>query len=209
MSFEVGQVITRRYLRGQWCTWVQPMRVISDDETGLLLWQPAGSDFAKLIDADGNTPHEVTPDRMRDPKLTVRAWQGDDILLLMAPKATYSVWWFFQEGNFAGWYVNLEEPYVRRHDGVDTKDLVLDIVVTPQRQWEWKDVDEFDGRIGEPLYFDSAAAKAIRAEGERLIKLIGAGDFPFDGTHTDFCPDPGWPLLRLSDDMKFPLHRPA
>ena len=36
------------------------MQVISDDETGLLLWQPAGSDFAKLIDADGNT-HTRSP----------------------------------------------------------------------------------------------------------------------------------------------------
>lgn len=209
MSFEAGQVITRRYLRGQWCTWAQPMRVISDDETGLLLWQPAGSDLAKLIDADGNTPHEVTPDRMRDPKLTIGAWQGDDVLLLMPPKATYSVWWFFQEGTFTGWYVNLEEPYVRRHDGVETKDLVLDIVVTPERQWEWKDSDEFDGRIGEPLYFDSAAAAAIRAEGERLIKLIEAADFPFDRTHTDFRPEPGWPLLRLTDNMKLSLRRPG
>jgi hypothetical protein len=59
--FEPGQVITRRYLRGQWCTWAQSMRVISDDETGLLLWQPDGSDLATLVDADGNTPHEVTP----------------------------------------------------------------------------------------------------------------------------------------------------
>src|SRR5437762_6410840 len=113
MSFEPGQVIIRRYLRGQWCTWAQPMRVISDDETGLLLWQAAVSDLAVLIDADGNTPHELTPDRMRDPKLTVRAWQGD-VLLLMPPKVTYSVWWFFQGGTFSGWYVNPEEPYVRR-----------------------------------------------------------------------------------------------
>ncbi|MGW5669782.1 DUF402 domain-containing protein [Micromonospora sp. NPDC003776] len=209
MAFEAGQVITRRYLRGQWCTWVQPMRVISDDEMGLLLWQPAGSDFATLVDADGNTPHEVTPDRMRDPKLTVRAWHSYDVLLLMPANASYSVWWFFQEGNFAGWYVNLEKPYVRRHNGVETIDLVLDIVVTPQRQWKWKDADEFDRRIGHPLYFDSAAADAIRAEGERLTKLIEAGDCPFDGIHTDFRPDPDWPLLRLGDDMKFPLHRPA
>ncbi|MGC4894501.1 DUF402 domain-containing protein [Micromonospora sp. DT31] len=146
---------------------------------------------------------------MRDPKLTVRAWHSYDVLLLMPANANYSVWWFFQEGNFAGWYVNLEEPYVRRHNGVETTDLVLDIVVTPQRQWKWKDADEFDRRIGHPLYFDSAAADAIRAEGERLTKLIEAGDFPFDGIHTDFRPDPHWPLPRLGDDMKFPLHRPA
>ncbi|MER6591250.1 DUF402 domain-containing protein, partial [Micromonospora purpureochromogenes] len=31
-------------------------------------------------------------------------------------------------GAFTGWYVNLETPYRRQPDGVDTSDLVLDIV---------------------------------------------------------------------------------
>jgi hypothetical protein len=172
------------------------MRVIDDDAHGLLLWQPDGGDLATLIDADGNTPHAVTPDRMRDPNLAVRAWQSD-VLILMPPCATYSVWWFFEEGVFSGWYVNLEEPYVQRHDGVQTKDLVLDIVVTPERRWDWKDADEFDRRIGHPLYFDRAEAEVILIEAERIVDLIETGSFPFDGTHTGFCPDPAWPLPRL------------
>lgn len=209
MPFEPGQVVTRRYLRGRWCTWAQPMRVIGDDESGLLLWHPAGSDFARLIDAGGNTLHEVTPDRMREPKLAVGTWQNYDILVLMPPEAAHSVWWFYQQGTFTGWYVNLEAPYIRRPDSVDTNDHVLDLVVMPDRQWEWKDVEEFDERIGDPFYFDRPTAEAIRAEGERLTKLIEAGDFPFDGTHTDFRPDPDWPALRLADNIGFPLHRSA
>jgi hypothetical protein len=105
--------------------------------------------------------------------------------------------------------VVLPARQVHRLVSVDTNDHVLDIVVTPQRQWEWKDVDEFKERIGDPLYFDSATAETIRAEGNRLIKLIEAGDSPFDGTHTDFRPDPDWPALRLADTVGFPLHRPA
>ena len=92
-----------------------------------------------------------TPDRTQDPKLAVRAWRGD-VLILMPPQATYSVWWLFEEGTFAGWYVTLEEPY---------------IVVTPHRQWQWKDAEEFDRRIGHPLYFDRATAAVIRGEGDR------------------------------------------
>ena len=200
VRFEPGQIVMRRYVRGRWCTWVQAMRVIDDDEHGLLLWQPAGGDFATLIDADGNTPHEVTPDRMRDPRLAVRAWRGD-VLILMPARAMYSVWWFFEEGVFSGWYVNLEEPYVRRLDGVQTRDLVLDIVVTPERRWEWKDADEFDRHIGHPLYFDRAAAEAILAAAGRVVDLIETGAFPFDGTHTGFRPDPTWPLPRLGHDL--------
>jgi hypothetical protein len=59
---------------------------------------------------------------MRDPKLTIHIWQDCDILVLMPPAAAYSVWWFFEQGRFTGWYVNLEEPCVRRPDGVDTND---------------------------------------------------------------------------------------
>jgi hypothetical protein len=201
MRFEPGQVIARRYRRGRWCTWAQAVRVVRDDEDGLLLWQPAGADFATLVDADGNSLHEVSPDQMRDPRLTVRAWRGD-VLILMPPRASYSVWWFFEEGAFSGWYVNLEEPYARRHDGVQTTDLVLDIVVTPQRRWEWKDTDEFERRTGHPLYFGRDAARAVRAEGDRLVQLIEAGEFPFDGTHTGFRPDPTWPLPRLNDRLE-------
>ncbi|WP_433615508.1 DUF402 domain-containing protein [Dactylosporangium sp. CA-139114] len=200
MRFEPGQIITRRYVRGPWCTWAQAMRVIDDGEHGLLLWQPDGSDLATLIDADGNTPHEVTPDRMRDPKLTVRAWRND-VLILMPPRCTYSAWWFFEEGAFSGWYVNLEAPYIRRHNGVQTKDHVLDIVVTPERRWEWKDADEFDRHIGHPLYFDKAEAEAILTTAGQIVDLIETSSYPFDGTHTNFRPDPAWPAPRLGDDL--------
>jgi hypothetical protein len=204
MTFTPGQVITRRYVRGNWCTWAQPMRVVADNERGLLLWHPTGSDFARIVDADGNTQHELTLDRMREPRLTVLTWTGYDILVLMPPGAAHSVWWFFRDGDFAGWYVNLETPYVRRPDGVDTNDHLLDIVVTPQRRWEWKDRDEFEARIGHPLYPDQVTATAVRAEADRVVTLIEAGAFPFDGTHTDFRPEPDWPTLRLSADEAVP-----
>ncbi|SBT37090.1 DUF402 domain-containing protein [Micromonospora auratinigra] len=198
MVFTPGRIITRRYLRGDRCTWVQPMRVLADDDRGLLLWHPEGSDFARLVDAEGRTQHEVTIDRMREPRLDVTAWATYDILVLMPPGAAYSVWWFFRAGAFAGWYVNLETPCVRRPDGVDTTDQLLDIVVTPEREWRWKDADELAERTGHPLYLDRAGADAVRAEADRLVALIEAGGYPFDGTHTDFRPDPGWPArLRL------------
>lgn len=210
MPFESGKVIIRRYLRGPWCTWAQPMRVIGDDEGGLLLWQPVGSDFATLVDEDGSTPHDVPPGEMRAPRLTLRAWERYDVLILMRPAVAHSVWWFFDGDRFAGWYVNLEAPYTRWTGGVETTDHLLDIVVTPEREWRWKDEAELELRVGHPLYFDRAAADEVRAEGERLTRLIDAGRFPFDGTHTGFRPDPAWPPPALGDhDPRYPIHRPA
>jgi hypothetical protein len=173
------------------------MQVVSDDEAGLLLWHAAGSDFARLRDAEGNSQHEVPMDQMREPRLVPTTWTGSDILVLMPRNAAHSVWWFFNSGRFAGWYVNLEDPYVRHDMGVDTTDLVLDIWAEPDRTWRWKDEDEFAALTGNRLYFDAATAAVIRAEGERLVKLIEDGGFPFDGTYVDFQPDPSWSALRM------------
>ncbi|AEV85280.1 hypothetical protein ACWT_4260 [Actinoplanes sp. SE50] len=199
MRFEPGQVIIRRYRRGPWRTWAQPMRVIRDDDAGLLLWAPEGGDFARLVDVDGRTTRDVSPDLMQDPRLARHTWRGNDVLILMPPGAGYSVWWFFVAGGFTGWYINLEKPAVRQEDGVETTDLVLDIVADPARNWEWKDTDEFAELTGHPLYFDSAEAAVIEAEAARLITLLEAGDFPFDGTFTGFRPDPAWDPPRLTD----------
>jgi uncharacterized protein DUF402 len=197
VTFTEDQIILRRYFRATHYSFIKPMRVISDDDAGLLLWMPAGSEFAVLIDADGKTPHDLTRDEMREPRLVRQTWRDNDILVLMPPGAEHSIWWFFHQGTFIGWYVNLETQHPRDADGVDITDLVLDVWIEPDRTWEWKDEDEMATRVGHPLYFDSATAAAVRAEGERVIKLAEAGAYPFDGTHVDFRPDPAWPVLTL------------
>ncbi|MDI6098864.1 DUF402 domain-containing protein [Actinoplanes sp. NEAU-A12] len=197
MPFLPGQILLRRCFRATRYTFVKPMRVVRDDAAGLLLWMPAGSEFAVLVDADGRTLHDLPQDEMRQPRLVPKVWRDHDILVLMPPDAWHSVWWFVKQGRFVGWYVNLETPFTRRADGVDTTDLVLDIWVTPDRRWQWKDEEELAARTGRPLYFDGSTAAAIRAEGERLITLAEAGEFPFDGAHLDFQPDPAWPSMRL------------
>jgi len=173
------------------------MRVVRDDEAGLLLWLTAGSEFASLVDADGRTGHDLPLDELREPQLTKQRWRDYDVLQWMPAGAAYSIWWMFGGGAFAGWYVNLESPYQRHPEGVDSVDLVLDIWVEPDRTWSWKDEDELAARTGKPGYFDRAEAEAIRADGERLAGLVEAGEFPFDGTHTGFRPDPGWGPLPL------------
>jgi hypothetical protein len=71
-------------------------------------------------------------------------------------------------------------------------DQDLDIVVAPDRNWRWKDEEEFAAHLAHPEVYWVPDPDAVRAEGERLVKLVEAGEFPFDGTGTDFRPDPGW-----------------
>ena len=199
MPFTPGQVILRRYFRAGSYTWVQPMLVVADDAAGLLLWHPVGSQYARLTGEDGRDLHDATLEELRQPALTMATWSGHDILVFMPPESAYSVWWFFDDNRFAGWYVNLEDPYQRRDWGVETTDSLLDIVVGPDRRWRWKDEEEFAGRTGRPGYFDEMKAAEIRAEGDRLVRLVEQGAFPFDGTHAGFRPDPSWQLLRLPE----------
>jgi predicted RNA-binding protein associated with RNAse of E/G family len=122
--------------------------------------------------------------------------------MFFPPDADHSVWWFFDDaGVFTGWYVNLEERSVRWDDGavagVDVVDQDLDVVVAPDRTWQWKDEDEFTERLGFPEHYWVTDEQAVRNEGLRVIKQVESGDFPFDGQWTDFVPDPQWQVPDL------------
>ena len=76
--------------------------------------------------------------------------------------------------------------------GVDVVDQDLDVVVRPDRSWQWKDEDEFTERLAFPDHYWVTDEKAVRAEGARVIALAEAGEFPFDGTWCDFVPPADW-----------------
>ncbi|ASW54008.1 DUF402 domain-containing protein [Plantactinospora sp. KBS50] len=199
MRFEPGRLIVHRNVRRGRIGWARPTRVVSDDDRGLLLWLARGTPVAHEVAADGRV--------MRDMPFTewvtlayrtvpVR-WVGASILMFLPAGAAHSVWWWFDDdGRFASWYVNLEEPGVRWDDGavagVDVVDQDLDVVVAADRSWVWKDEDEFVERLALPEHYWVPDEAAVRAEGERVIKMVEAGEFPFDGTWTGFAPDPAW-----------------
>jgi hypothetical protein len=133
------------------------------------------------------------------PKRLHRKTWGGDALMLHPVDAAHSVWLGFnRDGSFREWYVNLEEPVVRWQDGavsgVDTVDQDLDVIVAPDRRWRWKDEDEFADHLGVPEAYWVDDPQAVWAEGRRVVARAEAGRFPFDGTLTDFRPDPAWTI---------------
>jgi hypothetical protein len=199
VAFAAGTPVLRRhYMRGHEISRVWVGHVAADDEHGLWLYFATGSAWRNIGAADGRTFRQVpfTEWGRVEHALSDGVWTGD-VLMLHPPGAAYSVWMFFTEGRFSSWYVNLERPGVRWENpdglaGLDTIDYDLDIVAAPDRTWRWKDEDEFTDHLAVPENYWCDDEAAVRISGAEVVKLIEAGDFPFDGTRTDFRPDPAW-----------------
>jgi hypothetical protein len=130
--FAPGDVVTvSEVLHGQ--TWASfPESVVSDDGAVLATVQAHGTPLSFPDHPFG--PH---------PWSRLATWSGTTVLKLRRTGDWYSVWKFFSpDAEFRFWYVNFEEPVVRRPDGVDVNDLQLDLVVAANGSWRWKDVED-------------------------------------------------------------------
>jgi hypothetical protein len=183
--WQPGDTVVLRYITTHagtvGTTW--PCRVIADREDLVALYIAAGTMFKQW------QPSVSAPDR----RLVDTLWQGTDILRLMVPGRGYAVLlvWYVPEREFAGYYVNFEEPFRRTSIGFDTNDHTLDIVVTPDLRWSWKDEGDFDTRVHQGIY-SVEFADAVRADAEVVISTIERRQPPFSGEWEAWSPDPAW-----------------
>lgn len=184
---------------------VMPQVVVEDGPKCLaILSQPGMTFFTR--DEPGRTALPLA-ERVRiylDPELRHDWYERTSrleraVLTLYQPGAAHSVRLFWgAEWQFQCWYVNLEPPYRRTPTGIQVSDRILDIVVSPQFDWSWKDEDEFEAlcRAGS---FSPAEARAIRDEGEKLARRIEAREWPFNEPWPEWRPEPSWPVPRIAD----------
>jgi hypothetical protein len=74
-----------------------------------------------------------------------REWKGPDSIRLWPVGSSFSVIrnWDLHQRCFSGWYGNLEQPWTRRGQGFDTRDLILDVRIEDDLSgWTLKDEDE-------------------------------------------------------------------
>lgn len=90
---------------------------------------------------------------------------------------------------FDRWYVNLQAPFVRTPLG-------FDIEIRPNREWRWKDDDEFEDAVMEALLTAEEAA-AIRSEGGRAIERMKRRNESFTTDWTAWRPDEKWSVPEL------------
>jgi len=199
MRFEPGRIVLHRHFQGARLGLLKTALVVADDERGLLLWVPRGAPMLdrKAVDGRGLRAMPFREWIITETKLWETTWRGPGILKVLPPGEDYSVWLFRSDlGQFRGWYVNLEEAGVRWDDGavagVDIVDQDLDIWVEPDRRWSWKDEEEFAERLAFPGHYWVADGDAVRAVGERVVKQIEAGEFPFDWSLREIRPPALW-----------------
>ncbi len=168
-----------------------PARIVEDRDDLLALFIPRGATY-KRWGADTTTGERALVDG---------EWRRD-VLRLMFPGAHHSVWLFWEhdeatsERAFSSYYVNMEEPFRRTPIGVDTNDHMLDVVVTPDLRWSWKDEDVMAERVRQGVYPADFAA-FVRDEGERVIAAVERRAAPFSDGWEAWTPDASWTTPAL------------
>ncbi|MGW1772881.1 DUF402 domain-containing protein [Streptomyces sp. NPDC002104] len=191
--------VTLHLILGSTVSMIVPARVVESGDGGLLLWVAPGTPLWRATLPPGTHLRDLPPEGSYP--LRPDRWRHGGALILQPAGAGHAVWWSFTRGlEFRSWYVNLESR-VRTRDGEDVHvtDQELDITVTPDRAWEWKDEESFAAKTGHPVYWTAAEAAAIRAEGVRVTRLIEAAAYPFDGTWCDFRPPASWTVPDLPE----------
>jgi len=133
--------------------------------------------------------------------LADREWTETDVLMLARPGEAHSVevMWETGQTSLRCWYINLQEPLRRTAIGFDTMDHLLDIVISPDRtQWRWKDEEEFQEAVAIGVY-SPEEARAIQAEGKRVIELLRTGQPPFCDGWDRWSAPAEWEIPQLPD----------
>ena len=190
MGWQRGETIVEREIwRGRpWCA--LPVIVVEDTPELLVTYLPEEAPFAFPRSSDGR-PH---------PWHGKRCWEGHGVLKLRRPGEAYSVWHFWDgpERSFAGWYLNLEEPFRRTTIGFDTHDLELDVWIPVDAPWRFKDEEHLEERLREGRYTE-AQVEATRALGRELGAMLDRGERWWDDRWATFVPDAAWRAPSFPD----------
>jgi hypothetical protein len=182
--WQAGETIIRREVVNDGRCWARcTVRVVRDEPGLLATFLARGTEF------DFPEP-ELRHPWQEDGK---KRWRGHGVLMLQRPDEAHAIWVFWRGARrrFAGWYVNLQEPFRRTAEGYDTQDLELDIWVPARGGWQWKDAELLEQRVAEGR-FTATQREEIWAEGRRVAAELDAGRRWWDDAWASWQPDPAW-----------------
>jgi hypothetical protein len=190
--FEPGTAITWHY-----GDWADSLRVVRDDDRGLVAWLPSGSERIVAVPTDGRAlrdrPAEQRP--LVERVLRVATWHGPGILKIAPTGVPWSVWYFSDDaGTFEGHYVNLELIHERPTDGsqrVLSRDLVLDMWLEAGETW-LKDADELEAGITAGKFTATQAAVVHEIAEQARAELVEPRAWPLDEGWESWRPGASW-----------------
>jgi hypothetical protein len=191
-----GDVVQWRY-----STRCDPMRVVRDDERGLVAWLAADTELLSTAPGDGLALRDLPlAERFsRDRVATLERWRGGGILRIAPTARPWSVWLFWEDEVFEGYYLNLELPHRRCGNETNTRDLILDLVLDTDGTLWLKDADELEAAV-DSSHHTHAHADEIRAIAEwARAELVEGRDWPLDEEWTTWRPPAEWTTPGLPD----------
>jgi predicted RNA-binding protein associated with RNAse of E/G family len=211
--FSAGEtIVVRDMIFGKpFTAW--PHRVIEDTGYQLaVLLQPGTQGVGPSLwiqsfrDSDPEARHALLPAvASRDWQLGEWTWQKTTRLALLYPDRYFAVDPMWDEnGNLLCWYINFQMPYQRTTIGVDTRDLILDMIVSPDLSYQWKDQDEYQHARHLGIISDQCHRHLDEAR-EQAVAMVEQQTGPFAEPWATWRPDPTWPPPQLpSNALKEP-----
>ncbi|HEY7072693.1 MAG TPA: DUF402 domain-containing protein [Acidimicrobiales bacterium] len=204
--FAPGSSIVRRdVFAGQVWT-ASPCRVLSDDghELSYACWPGveglAPQPWIRWVTAPSGPGRDACFAALveRRWQLGPWAWRWTNLVRTVAAGQWYAVSTFHEAGSGEPlcWYVDFTRPPVRAGHGFDSFDLLLDVVVGPDRAWTLKDEDEFE-RACQVGIITEAERGAVLAARDEVIDLVERRAGPFAEDLGVWRPDPAWPRPEL------------
>jgi hypothetical protein len=163
--------------------------IVQDSPKLIAIYWPAGT--PNMVPGKRPTPQDFLSN---DIHLVPHNWTDTDVLMLVTPGSSHALYVMWETGQtkLRCWYIDLQEPLRRTNLGFDTMDQFLDIVISADKSaWHWKDEDEFEEAIAIGVY-SLEEAQCIRAEGERVIRLLQGGQSPFCDGWERWSPPAAW-----------------
>lgn len=200
-----GDTVLWRYGRS-----LDPMRVVRDDERGLVAWLAAETELvAWHHPADGRSIREVPlAERFTVERApVVNRWRGGGVLRIAPTGRPWSVWLFWDDdGSFAGHYVNLELTHRRHRAETATRDLTLDLWLEANGELWLKDADEVEAAVTAARYTRAQADEIHAAAEWARAELVEDKSWPLDEEWTTWQSPVDWATPPLPDT---PLVREA
>jgi hypothetical protein len=183
----------------------RPVRVVEDRPDLIALWCPEGTPVKGPVAPWRSIARSAGPAYFVS-MLTHQDWIFDDFvwptsnLMLLRPGDWHAVWVSWSRtGDNMGWYINFQQPFRRTKRGIQTMDLMLDLIVDQDRSWKWKDEDEFKALVG-PGIIGEVEARHVRDEANAVLDRLERNDHPFCDPWHNWRPDPSWTMPVLPDD---------